>query len=129
MTNRLIAYKIHLVISVVIVLTVAIVYGFNPSSQFNIIIDTVDEHNFFKATMGLYIGFAIVWIMGLLNSNYFKTALLTNIAFMLGLGLGRCVSWWLDGPPTLLYRIGTIGELLLGFYGLWVINSKVFKKP
>ncbi|NNE31316.1 MAG: DUF4345 domain-containing protein [Winogradskyella sp.] len=129
MTNRLIAYKIHLVISVVIVLTVAIVYGFNPSSQFNIIMDTVDEHNFFKATMGLYIGFAIVWIMGLLNSNYFKTALLTNIAFMLGLGLGRCVSWWLDGPPTLLYRIGTIGELLLGFYGLWVINSKVFKKP
>lgn len=116
--------KIHLIISVLIVVPVAFVYGFQPSSQFDIHLNTIDEHNFFKAIMGLYLGFSILWILGILKTNYLKSALMTNMIFMLGLGFGRCMSLLLDGTPTFGYVFGTIAELFLGFYGLWVLRTQ-----
>jgi hypothetical protein len=89
-------------------------------------LDTIDEHNFYKAVMGLYLGFSTLWIMGVLKPNYLKTALITNIIFMLGLGCGRVLSILIDGIPTFGYVFGTIAELFLGFYGLWVL--KYFNK-
>jgi len=115
--------KIHVIISVCIVVPVAFVYGFNPSSQFDIQLDTIDEHNFFKAIMGLYLGFSTLWILGIFKANYLKLALVTNMIFMLGLGFGRVLSILLDGTPTFGYLFGTVAELLLGFYGLWVLTS------
>lgn len=116
--------KIHLLISVCIVIPVSFVYGFNPSSQFDIHINTTDEHNFFKAIMGLYIGFSYLWILGILKMQYLKIAILTNIIFMLGLGLGRVLSIALDGTPTFGYQFGTFAELFLGFYGIWILTNK-----
>lgn len=115
--------KIHVIISVCIVVPVAFVYGFNPSSQFDIHLNTIDEHNFFKAIMGLYLGFSTLWILGLFKTNYLKLALVTNMIFMLGLGFGRVLSILLDGTPTFGYLFGTVAELFLGFYGLWVLTS------
>ena len=120
--------KIHLIISVFIVVPVSFVYGFNPDSQFDIHLNTVDELNFFKAIMGLYIGFSTIWISGIFKTNFLKTALITNIVFMLGLGLGRVLSLVLDGIPTFPLIFGAVGELTLGLYGVWVLN-KYNKKP
>lgn len=128
-TKQQFTTKIHLIISVCIVIPVAFVYGFNPSSQFDIHLNTTDEHNFFKAIMGLYLGFSILWLLGIFKTNYLKLALVTNSIFMLGLGLGRLLSLFIDGTPTFGYQFGTFAELFLGFYGFWVINSKYFKKP
>ena len=114
--------KIHLIISVLIVVPVSFVYGFNPSSEFDINLNTIDEHNFFKAIMGLYLGFSILWILGIFKANYLKLALVTNLIFMLGLGFGRVLSLFLDGIPTFGYQFGTLAELFLGFYGLWVLK-------
>ena len=61
--------KIHLLISVSIVVPVSIFYGFQPESQFDIHLNTVDEHNFFKAIMGLYLGFSALWILGVFKSD------------------------------------------------------------
>ncbi len=115
--------KIHLIISVLIVVPVAFVYGFNPSSEFDIHLNTIDEHNVFKAIMGLYLGFSILWILGVFRANYLKLALVTNLIFMLGLGFGRVLSWFIDGIPTFGYQFGTVAELFLGFYGLWVLKN------
>ena len=71
--------------------------------------------------MGLYLGFSILWILGVFKANYLKMALVTNMIFMLGLGFGRLLSVTLDGVPTFGYKFGTIAELFLGFYGLWVL--------
>ena len=120
-TNQNIITKIHLIISVCIVVPVSFFYGFNPNSQFDIQLDTIDEHNFFKAIMGLYLGFSILWILGVFKANYLKMALVTNMIFMLGLGFGRLLSLILDGVPTFGYKFGTVAELFLGFYGLWVL--------
>jgi hypothetical protein len=43
--------------------------------------------------------------------------------FMLGLGFGRVLSWFMDGTPTFGYQFGTFAELFLGFYGLWVLKK------
>ena len=115
--------KIHLIISVLIVVPVSFVYGFNPSSEFDIQLQTIDEHNFFKAIMGLYLGFSILWILGIFKHQYLKIALITNIIFMLGLGFGRVLSFFIDGNPTFGYQFGTFAELFLGFYGCWVLGK------
>ncbi|GAB7256119.1 DUF4345 domain-containing protein [uncultured Polaribacter sp.] len=116
--------KIHLIISVLIVVPVSFTYGFNPGLQFDIQLQTIDEHNFFKAVMGLYLGFSLLWVLGVFKNEYLKTALITNAIFMLGLGFGRLLSFIFDGVPTFGYQFGTIAELLLGFYGIWVLTNK-----
>jgi len=115
--------KIHLIISVCIVIPVAFVYGFKPELSFDMFLETIDEHNFYKAIMGLYLGFSTLWILGIFKSNYLKIGLITNIVFMLGLGFGRVISIIMDGMPTSGYVFGTIAELFLGCYGLWVLNN------
>jgi hypothetical protein len=114
--------KIHLIISVLIVVLVSFVYGFNPDLQFDIHINTIDEHNFFKAIMGLYLGFSIIWLFGIFKTNYLKIALVSNMIFMLGLGSGRVLSLIVDGTPTFGYLFGTFAELFLGVYGFWVLK-------
>ncbi len=116
--------KIHLIISIIIVIPVSLLYGFNPSSEFNIHLDTIDEQNAFKAIMGLYLGFSTLWILGIFKANYLKLALVSNMIFMLGLGFGRLLSTILDGTPTFAYVFGTIGELVLGFYGVWLLKTR-----
>jgi hypothetical protein len=116
--------KIHLIISVLIVVPVSLVYGFNPDAQFDIHLNTIDEHNFFKPIMGLYLGFAILWILGVFKNQYLKTAILTNMIFMLGLGFGRIISFCIDGTPNFGYQFGTFAELFLGCYGIWVLTNK-----
>lgn len=113
--------KIHLIISIIIVVPVAFIYGFQPNLQFDIHINTIDENNFFKAIMGLYLGFSMLWLLGVYKGMYWRTAIITNIIFMMGLGLGRLISLCLDGLPTFTYVFGTFAELFLGFYGIWVL--------
>ena len=116
-------YKIHLVISVFIVIPVAVIYGFKPELSFDMFLETIDERNFYKAIMGLYLGFSALWILGVFKANYLKTAIITNIIFMFGLACGRVLSILIDGIPTYGYIYGTIGELFLGIYGVWVLNN------
>lgn len=113
--------KIHLIISVIIVVPVAFLYAFNPDAEFELFPKTVDEYNFYKAIMGLYLGFSILWMLGIFKSALLKTALITNMIFMLGLGFGRVISILLDGLPTHGYLFGTFAELFLGCYGFWVL--------
>ncbi|MET2986021.1 DUF4345 domain-containing protein [Aureibaculum conchae] len=115
--------KIHLIISVLIVIPVAIVYGFQPDLVFDIRFNSIDEFNFSKAIMGLYLGFSVLWILGIFKSSFFKAAIITNIVFMLGLGFGRALSIFLDGNPSSIYIFGLIAELFLGFYGVWVLRN------
>lgn len=116
--------KIHLVISVVVVIPVAIVYGFDLESLLNMTPETTDDFNFLKAVMGIYLGFSILWMLGIFKNNYLKMALVSNVIFMLGLGFGRLASMIFDGLPSTGFLAGAVGELLLGWYGVWVLSRK-----
>lgn len=121
-TKEDIINKIHLIISVCIVIPVAFLYGFYPDFQFELFPKTVDEHNFYKAIMGLYLGFSALWLLGIYKSKYLRVAIITNLIFMLGLGVGRVCSLIVDGIPTFAYTFGTIAELFLGIYGIWILK-------
>ena len=120
--------NLHLIISILIVVPVAFVYGFKPDLVLNITIKSVDEANVFKALMGLYLSFSSLWIIGICNSDYWKPATISIIIFMLGLAFGRIISMFFDGIPSILFVVGTAGELVLGFYSFYVLKSKTSTK-
>ena len=111
--------SLHLIISTVIVIPVAVVYGFFPHYFFKISIHSLNEHSILKAIMGLYLAFASLWIFGIFNKDYWKVATITNILFMLGLGFGRIISFIFDGITSIIFVFGIFGELFLGFYGMY----------
>lgn len=113
----------HLIISILIVSSIAIVYGFQPNMVFNVSINSIDEANIFKAIMGLYLAFSILWMMGIFQIDLWKTATVSNIVFMLGLAFGRIISMPFDGIPTTFFILGTIGELILGFFAYYQLKK------
>jgi Domain of unknown function (DUF4345) len=124
MITKHLSKNIHLLLSVSIVIPIAFVYGFSPNYLFDIQINSIDEANVFKAIMGIYLCFASFWIIGIIKPNYWKAATISNVLFMLGLAFGRLISMLFDGIPSALFVIGTVGELIIGFYSLYLIQKK-----
>ena len=123
MPNRGLISKIHLVISVIIVIPAAVIYGFDLDGFLDLNPNTVDAQNFSTAVMGLYLGFSTLWLLGVFKTKYLNPALISNFIFMCGLGFGRLLSMIVDGIPSAAYIFGTVGELILGFYGFWVLKT------
>jgi hypothetical protein len=119
--------NISLIISALIVVPIGIIYGFQPNLLFDIHVNSIDEHNVFKAIMGIYYSFAIFWTIGILNQKYWETAIVSNFIFMFGLAFGRIVSLYSDGIPSYLFVFGTIGEILLGFYSFIIWKRSIVK--
>ena len=117
--------KISLIISIFIVFPIGIVYGFMPELLFNIDVNTTDEHSVFKAIMGIYLSFAIIWIIGIFKNEYFQIALFSNFVFMFGLAFGRIISIIFDGIPSKLFVFGLVGELFLGYYSYMIWRKLV----
>jgi len=123
MKTRSSKYKnLHLWISAIIIFFVAVIYGTFPEKIFRTLFDfnvqTVDLKNIFRTLMCLYFGMISLWIMGILKSNLWKTATISNIIFMLSLAFGRILSLIIDGLPSGIFITGLIVELLLGFWGI-----------
>ena len=114
--------NLHLVLSTAIVIPAAFVYGFMPNLVLKVDTNTIDEANILKAIFGLYLAFASLWILGIFNKSYWKTATICNMLFMIGLGFGRIISIIFDGIPSTIFVLGTLGELVLGFYALYQIK-------
>jgi hypothetical protein len=113
--------NLHLIVSLLIVVPTAIIYG-SPSilpDYLNIKVNTVDFSNMLKAIMCLYLGISFVWILGIWKTEYWKTATQLNILFMLSLAIGRALSMLMDGFPTGGYIFGIIAEFVLGFYSIF----------
>lgn len=120
--------NLHLTVSILIIVPVALAYGLYPQMilplLFDFNVDAINLANIFRAMMGLYLGMSLIWIMGILKSRFWITATITNIAFMGGLALGRLVSLAIDGVPGIYFLIGLIVELSLAIWG--VINLQKY---
>lgn len=115
--------NLHLIISVLIVVPIAFVYGFLPNfisqSLFDVEIATLDLANIFKAIMGFYLASASLWILGILNLKYWEIATFSNIIFMFGLSIGRMISLISDGIPSTIFLYGTLAEMILAIFGIY----------
>jgi hypothetical protein len=72
----------------------------------------------------LYLGMAIIWIVGIFNPKFWTAATIANIVFMGGLAFGRLISLALDGLPSNSLLLGLIVEVALTFLAL--INFKKY---
>ena len=120
MNRRRAIKNTHLIISSAVVFPISFVYGFFPEIFFKLSVNTIDEQNILKAIMGIYIGFAILWILGISKAKFWKIATVSNFIFMFGLAFGRIISMFFDGIPSPILLLGVFGELILGVYGVYV---------
>lgn len=120
---RQVSKKLHLGLSSTVIIIVGLIYGINPSKilplLFDFNVDSLDLKNVFRANMGLYLGMGIYWIVGITNSNYWRSATLTNVIFMAGLAIGRIISLIVDGVS----KDFTIGLALEVFFMIWGIYN------
>ncbi len=117
--------NLHLVISLLIVVPTAIIYG-TPlmlSTNLNIEVSTIDLSNLLKAIMCLYIGISCIWLIGIIKEKYWKSATQLNILFMLTLASGRILSIIIDGIPTNGYVFGVIAELVIGLFSVYQLRK------
>ena len=72
-----------------------------------------------RAIMCLYIGGAIIWLLGIINNSYWKAATQLNFLFMATLDLGRLHSMLLNGMPSGGYLLCVNVEILLANFGIY----------
>lgn len=115
--------RVHLIVSVIVVIPIGIIYGSSMISQFlNIQVETIDLANQMKAIMFLYLGMSLIWLLGIFKNDYWQFATQLNAIFMLSLATGRMISMIFDGWPTFGYVFGICAELLLGSIALVQLN-------
>lgn len=118
--------NLHLTLSAIIVISVAFVYGANPSVIlpyfFDFTVENLELKNIFRAIMGMYLAFGIFWIYAVKNESYWKMATISNILFMGGLATGRFISLMLDGWSD-QYGIGMMLEFLMLFWGIYNLKK------
>ncbi|WP_421795998.1 DUF4345 domain-containing protein [Haliscomenobacter sp.] len=123
MPNPIIQIRnLHLGIASLTIILVGLSYGLCPSQVlpflFDFKVESVDLSHVFRAMMGLYLGFATYWIIGIFKEEHWRGATLSSIVFMGGLASGRMLSILVDGIPSVLFLIGTIIEILFMLWGL-----------
>lgn len=121
-------YKnLQLTISAIIVISVSVVYGGNPSVfmpyMFGFEVQDIDLKNILRALMGIYLAFGTYWIMGIFKSEHWRNAAITNVLFMGGLAFGRIISTLFDGVSP-QFSVGLVLEIIFFFWGWY--NLKVF---
>ena len=126
MNSYLTRKNLHLVISVLIVIPAAFIYGLYPGELLPVFLDIesypIDLRNVFRAIMCLYLGMASIWILGILKPEYWKFSTLLVIVFMGSLGLGRLISIVFDGQPSNVFVLGIFGELFLAAFSFWQLR-------
>lgn len=119
---------LQLGISATIVIVVAIIYGANPEKIlpqiFEFEVKNLELKNIFRSIMGLYIGFACYWIIGIVKAEHWRSATITNVLFMGGLAAGRLLSTFLDGV-SIPYSIGLFLELITMAWGIYNLRKYV----
>jgi len=102
--------NLHLASTSITIIIVGLTYGIYPNKIlplfFDFKVDSTDLNNIFRAIMGLYLGMAIYWLIGIYNTNYWQSATLTSIIFMVGLAFGRIISIITAGIPSIPFTIG-----------------------
>lgn len=125
--------RFYLLISATLLSIVALGYGVAPGFVLPRVLgipisatDPTSTQNLlpvFRAMMGLYLGMSSFWFVGVCRSHLARPAIISEVFFMSGLGLGRLLSVAVDGWPCPLLIIGMVLELLLALWGLVLLKS------
>ncbi len=111
----------HLLFSACILIPIAFAYGIAPDFSFvlNFEVKAIDLKNILRAIMGLYLGMASFWLLGIVRPHYWRAATILNIMFMGGLATGRLLSWMVDGQSSLSFFLAMWAEFIIAAWGIW----------
>ena len=120
--------KLFLLSTSVILIPIALSYGFIPEDTFQFLygidleVSNVNLKNILRALMGLYLAMVALWIMGAYYIQYRTLALYTLVVFMFGVAFGRLISFLLDGFPYWILTSFCLSEIVLGTIGIYLIK-------
>lgn len=118
--------NVQLGASAIIVLSVSLVYGLNPSKILPVVfgfeVQDLELKNIFRAIMGLYLVLGTYWIIGIIKPKHWQTATLVNVLFMGGLAFGRILSTIFDGVSS-QFMVGLILELIFMIWGIFNLKK------
>lgn len=107
-------------------LFVALAYGAVPQLSLPLLSDidvaSVDLTHVFRALMSVYIGILLLWVLGAFNLRYTRTAIITEIAFMGSLALGRTFSLIIDGIPSGFFVLCLVAEAVMALAGMVILK-------
>lgn len=118
--------KLYLGVSASGLVLIALFYGLAPATFLPRLVDipvaTIDTKHVLRAIMGLYLGMASFWGIGIYSPQFSKAAVISVVCFMLGLAFGRVVSLLADGAasPLLLVYLGL--EIVMAALGVLVLR-------
>ncbi len=119
--------QIFLLIVAVGLVPIAMSYGLMPQQSLSYLFDvSVADTNgihIFRAIMGLYLGFALFWILGAFSVRLRQAALYSLVVFMFGLAAGRGLSVIVDGMPHWLLFAYLLVELVFGGIGVFLLKK------
>ena len=120
-------HRSYLLLSAVGVLVIALSYGIAPAailpSILKVTIIDKDLIHIFRAVMGLYLAFTILWVVGAFSPRLTWTAILSEVVFMAGLAVGRVLSLLIDGLPSILLTVYLILEIILATVGIILLRN------
>ena len=106
---------------------IALGYGAVPAVSmdklFGITVDTTNLTHILRAVMGLYFGMVVFWLMSAFKPALSGAALATCAVFMLGLAVGRILSFVLDGLPHWLLIVYAVLEIVLGLMAVGLYKA------
>ncbi|THB79890.1 MAG: DUF4345 domain-containing protein [Desulfobulbaceae bacterium] len=106
---------------------IALAYGAEPSVSleflFGITVDTTNLTHIMRAVMGLYFGMVVIWVWGAFDRQMTAPALVCCAVFMIGLALGRILSFIVDGMPHWLLIVYAILEIVLGLGAIMIFRG------
>lgn len=119
--------KPFLLVSAIGLATVGLSYGLVPSKfvplVFDIPVETVDTKHVFRAIMGLYLGMAGFWGIGIYSPQFSRAAVISVACFMLGLAFGRVLSLMADGFASPLLLVYLAVEVMMAAWGVVVLRG------
>ena len=120
--------KLFLIVAFFTVSIIALLYGISPKwfarTFLNLTEISVDFAHLLRALMSLYLALGLFWLFSAFNDKYRNTAVLTTIIFAGGLVIGRFLSLFSDGQPSLIMLVYIALEL-----GLVPVALLVFRLP
>jgi Domain of unknown function (DUF4345) len=120
--------KYFLILAFFMVSIIALIYGVAPqwfaSTFLGVAELDLDFAHILRAVMGLYLALGLFWLYSAFSDKYRNMAVMTTVIFAGGLAVGRIISFFADGQPSLLLVLYTVLEFVLVPIAYWV-----FKHP
>lgn len=109
--------KAYLIFAGILVIPIGMIYGLAPVKVLPMVLDITvegtDQIHIYRAIMCLYISMGLFWIMSAFREEWIAPAIITTVFFAGGLVLGRLISLFIDGIPSLLLIIYIVLEALM----------------